>query len=737
MNEQEYMNHIKKQTEQTPIPDSISPENMKKMLDEQLSHPTSMIEKNTTADNNDSKRKKYAIQLAVASIALCLCGGIGFSILHPKSSTESGTGNEKAAYEEVAENTREEEEETATEATVPKDDLAYETTMESPASYDEYYNTIKSAYDEYYNSYATVEPAVEDVESEDMVTGGADHIRNEAAKESSSLSNQELNMLDSSMDSRITPEDYSKTNTQEAMIDEGDIIKTDGNYIYKASGIYDEGLDTFINTLSITKIKDGKLSLESTIDLDSIFPKEDGTYAYFNEMYLYKNSLILLFEKIDESTKTAIVIYDVSNKEKPVQKKILYQSGGYESSRISDGYLYTVSNFANMDYTTKKPYSNYVPSINDNLIDCDNIYYPEDAFVHSTFVVTSTDLQSFTITDSKAVPTNGGGLYVSSSSIYIYGTIYEEVTKTEILRIGYKDGKLTVGKSAVLTGFLYDTFALSEYEGFLRVVATIPANNFSLLRTNGIVEDVAIPESTADDETREPEALTEDINVLYIFDQNMGLASKISGIAPGEQIRSARFLGTMGYLVTYENVDPLFSMDLSDPYNPEIVGRLSIPGFSEYLHSYADGLLLGIGQEIEPATQEFLGLKLSMFDISNPEDVHVANQSIIQEAYYSPAEYNHKALMIDTKKNIFGFLYQESVTDADDNYTTNNYYVTYRYDTKNGFVQTGKYKLEMKDYDVDGIRGVYIGNYLYIATQQYIVSYEIGQDKQIDKLSLR
>lgn len=733
MNEQEFLHHIKEQTEQTPIPDSISPENMKKLLDDRLANPTSDTDNTTEKNTGKSKAKKWTIQLAVASVALCLCGGIGFSIFHLKPSKNTTSDSESIAYTETQEDVQEAAE-TQDEAT-QKDTLAYATTMDSPVSYDAYYNTIKSAYDDYYNQFATVET------EDDLLLDGeyemSEDIQKGVAPEASAtFLNKELADLSSTADARA-PKDYSTTNTQEAMIDEGDIIKTDGHYIYKASGAYNEELDTFVNTLSITKAENGKLSLMSTIDLDAIFPKEEGTYAYFHEMYLYKNNLLLIFEKIDETTETAIVIYDVRDKENPVQKKILRQSGGYESSRISDGYLYTVSNFTHMDYSTRKPYSNYVPSINDDLIDCNNIYYPEDAFVQTTYVVTSTDLQSFTITDSKAVPTNGGGLYVSGSSLYIYGTIYDEVTKTEVLRIGYEDGTLTVGKSAIFTGFLYDTFALSEHNGFLRVVATIPANNISILRKTGVIEDAEKSDNKTDEKTTEQDVPTEDINVLYIFDKNMELTGKISGIAPGEQIRSARFLGDMGYLVTFENVDPLFSMDLSDPYNPEIVGRLSIPGFSEYLHSYADGLLLGIGQEIEPTTQEFMGLKLSMFDISNPEDVTVLDQSIIREAYYSPAEYNHKALMIDTKKNIFGFMYQESTTDAKGIYTTNNYYVTYSYDKEDGFVETGKYKLDMKDYDVDGIRSVYIGNYLYIATQRDIVSYEIGTDNQIDKLSLQ
>lgn len=709
MNEQEYMNHIKKQAENVPIPDSISPENMKKMLDEHIASS-----ENNITDNEGTKniyKKKWTKTIVAACASICILGGIGFSVLGNRPS--SVKSEETAQNEAVAE-------ESADSAEPLKGDvtLAYQTTMNTPASYDEYYDTIKAVYDDYYDSYAEVTMEKDSIEKGSIEN---EDVEDELLRKDAEVSSYMTNDLAVQEISADKEKDFSTTNTQEENIDEADIVKTDGDYIYKSGGTWENGVYT--NTLTITKATNGELTKESSIDLQTCISKDTNDYVYFQEFYLYHDYLILLFQNYTEAPQVTIVIYDISDKTNPVQKKVFTQSGSYEGSRISDGFLYTISNFADMDFSVKKEYSSYIPSVNDQLIDCSKIYYPDDALLDTTFVITSLDIDSLTITDNKAIPANGGGLYVSDSSIYIYGTIYADTTQTEILRIAYDKGTLSVGKSAVLTGYLYGSFALNEFDNHLRVVATIPANRINLLRT----EDMA--DNKADDKE-----LKEDINVLYIFDETMTLTGKISGIAPGEQIRSARFLGDYGYIVTFETVDPLFSIDLSDPANPEIVGRLSLPGFSEYLHPYGDGFMLGIGQEIDPDTQTFIGLKLSMFDIRNPEEVTLLNQQVIEDGYYSPAENNHKALMIDTKNNIFGFFYQEQVAGKDYTYTTNNYYVTYQYDSENGFVETGRYKVDMESYDVDTVRGLYIDDYLYITTSNSITSYELKGTKQIDSI---
>ena len=432
---------------------------------------------------------------------------------------------------------------------------------------------------------------------------------------------------------------------------------------------------------------------------------------------------------------TCIEVYDITNRKNPKKVRTLYQSGNYTSSRISDGYLYTISNFIpdhlafNNPQTNRTRYEDYIPSINGDLIDYKNIYYSPHMDSVETYVITAIDLNDpVGFTSSKAVSNKNSQVYVGEKSIYLYATIYDNIEKTEILRIGYSKGSLSIGNRAIIAGYLYDSFALSEYNKHLRIVSTIPANNFSWY-DNRVWTDSA--------KTGFGYKVNEDINAVYVLDDNMRLKGKITGIAPGEQIYSARFFGDIGYFVTYRNTDPLFSVDFSDPKEPKILGQLKIPGFSNYLHFYGKDTLLGIGSEIDPYTQNFEGVKLSMFNIKDPTNVTESDKMILNNVYYTSAQYNHKAIMIDPEKNIFGFCYESENYNEYGDYSYDYYFSTYTYDTDKGFIETAKYKIAYDYmYDMDNIRGLFIDEYFYLVTPTEIESYRIGNDKMIDQLYL-
>ncbi len=729
MKEQDIIHNIEEKTKNLPIPDSISPDAMKNMLDENMewNKHTSQSANQSKASGVNSTSKTPAPSprfirrfTAAACVILCLAGS--FSVFRLRS-------DQHKELESIDTSTSETDDNTANSKgnKDPEKEIAYQANLQSPSSYDDYYDTLKSAYDAYYDSisdvttYSNKEVAIEEDAAESVSdfaeqsiagTGGLNDITNSAQTRESS--------------SKKSEKDYSATNTQEKNVDEGDIIKTDGTYIYKVITGFDNDTGYTTYRLTITKTENGNLSTVTSFDLEDIIKKKDSDdRIQFHEFYLYNDKLIMMYSKSNYTAEpvkndSLIVIYDLKNKSKPEKIKTLTQSGWYESSRISNGYLYTISNFSDTSLADKKEYEKYIPSINGKTIACHNIYYPKDVVMQTTYVVTSLNLKNpEDFTDTKAIPTAGGSSYVSDSSIYFYATIYSDITKTEIMKLGYDNGKLTVGNSAVVTGYLYDSFALSEYNGHLRIVATIPANNISLLRSD---IDIAT-ENTADN------PIVEDVNALYILDEKMELTGKLTGLAPGEQIYSARFMGDIGYFVTYRNTDPLFSVDLSDPAEPKILSALKIPGFSNYLHFYSKDTLLGIGQETDPNTQEFLGLKLSMFDISNPSDVKEKDKYIIENSDFSYALYNHKAIMIDPEKNIFGFLYYGSKTK---DYQYSYYYATYTYDAKEGFIQTASYEVnDGSEYESDAVRGLYIGDYFYLATNKSISSYKIGSEDPI------
>ena len=181
-------------------------------------------------------------------------------------------------------------------------------------------------------------------------------------------------------------------------------------------------------------------------------------------------------------------------------------------------------------------------------------------------------------------------------------------------------------------------------------------------------------------------------------------------------------MGETAYFVTFRQVDPLFSADVSDPYNPKIIGSLKIPGFSSYLFPYGDKLL-GIGRNADEQTGRAGLMKLSMFDISDPSNVTESSKTDVP-ATYSEALYSHKATLADYGKNIIGF----SV------YGDNGpYYLVYSY-------EDGKFVQRLKaDFDVTGnqeCRGLYIGKVFYIAAAYELQYYDLETFEPLGALKL-
>jgi uncharacterized secreted protein with C-terminal beta-propeller domain len=146
-------------------------------------------------------------------------------------------------------------------------------------------------------------------------------------------------------------------------------------------------------------------------------------------------------------------------------------------------------------------------------------------------------------------------------------------------------------------------------------------------------------------------------NNIFVLDENLVQVSSIEDIASGEQIYSARFLGDKAYLVTFKNTDPFYTIDMSDPYNPEILGYLKIPGYSNYLHPYDETHIIGIGKDtIESGNPNFAwyqGIKIALFDVSDFENPVEVDKIIIGDrGTDSPALYDHKAFLFSKEKEL-------------------------------------------------------------------------------------
>lgn len=487
--------------------------------------------------------------------------------------------------------------------------------------------------------------------------------------------------------------DYSNTNVRQEGVDEADVAKTDGRYLYvlEDDGDYVSIVDTKTNMKKISEIKAPK---DETIEEFYLLEKNKKV------VMICSNSSDDDYEDVEDVTRssliskqtegTQVVTYDVQDKKHPKKVGKVSQSGEYESSRISDGYLYLFSNYWVPENWKKKHPETYIPYVDDSLMKAKDICLPDGMKGCMYEIISAIDLKHpDKIADSKAIFSEGGDAYVSNKNIYYYE---EEWTgngkqeKTLLRKLSYKKGKLAVVAQKTFRGYLNDSFSFDEYDGYLRMVVTRG-------RTNAV----------------------------YVLDQKLKLTGKITNLAKDERVYSARFLGDTGYFVTYKETDPLFSVDLSNPKNPKILGRLKIPGFSNYLHFYGEDKLLGIGMDVDKKGDVTDGVKLSMFDISDKKNVKEEHKYTLKDVYSTDVEWDYKAALIDVEKNIIGF------PAGGEN---RQMYYLFSYTEEKGFQCNMKEKI----YGSDALatRGIYIKDRLYVIQGNVLKAYSLKTYKKVD-----
>lgn len=511
--------------------------------------------------------------------------------------------------------------------------------------------------------------------------------------------------------------EYSETNKQVKEVDEDDIIKTDGKYIYRLR----------YKTRIIIYKADG----ENTTNVTSVIMTADNDKkeADFNieSFYLYKNHIVVIssltreyeLSECDcyycqqENIKkfTRISVYNIEDIENPQLEKTFEQSGGYDSSRVIDNVLYLNSNYGVKPYSevTKNETDRYMPLLcidGETKTQSDkNVYLCKNVTSAKYSVLCSYNLDNNSRVDDISFFGDSEMTYVSENNIYF--TDNGDYDNTVITRVSIDNGKMEKEAETKVNGYINDQFSLDEYSGYLRMVTTIEKKQTT--------------------------------NSLYIFDMNLKLVSSIEKLAKGEYVESVRFLGNYGYFVTFEQVDPLFCVDLSNSENPKIVSELKIPGFSEYLHPFGENKLLGFGQNTTLKGWAN-GLKLSMFDISDPGNVKEEQVTKIKGDY---ADYstNHKAVVVSDTKNLIAFATESE--NAHEEYVCSYYYTyyyhIYSYDEKNGFAEKFKLKIGETDecdiyYDYDNysnIRGLYIGDYFYISTNETLTVIDLNTFKTV------
>lgn len=538
--------------------------------------------------------------------------------------------------------------------------------------------------------------------------------------------------------------DHSSTNTQEETVDEADIVKTDGTYIYAMDSRGDiriveaasmklvseisgdrnaDYLELYLNgdSLQVIRQQETYITYKGSVNLSAPDGKTQDNKSKASDTSAESNTVRASYSV--PVTTVAVDTYDISDRENPKQTGTCQQDGTYLSSRRNKNYLYLFTSYAPDTTEGAEAKIKYIPRIGEDYIECDHIYLPavegttDYSYDGRNYLVASSisDEKADQISDCMAVVSGAETFYVSEENIYSAVSAWNASgteSRTEIVRIGYEDGTFTEGSTGSVSGELNNNFSMDEYEGNLRVVATTAGWNKDsgeYSRSNG----------------------------LYILDTDMKTIGKIENLADNEEIRSARFMGKTGYFVTYRNTDPLFSVDLSDPEKPEVLGELKITGFSEYLHFYGENKLLGIGWETDPDTGSVEGLKCSMFDITDPSDVKETDRIVLKNVSTCDALSNYRAILASPEKNLFGFaygLYRNSGTG--DYYHTEEqyYYSLLSYNEKDGFVpgaylniaQSGLFDNELSSSEYRSLRGVYISDTFYLVTENGISSYDMA-----------
>ncbi|MCL2677816.1 MAG: beta-propeller domain-containing protein [Clostridiales bacterium] len=548
---------------------------------------------------------------------------------------------------------------------------------------------------------------------------------------------------DSSNDSPGGNPDHSKTNTQVEGVDEADIIKNDGEYIYtvNASGlsivkawpveqmrlvggvtyentnfrpreIYIDGNLLIALGSSWTKVPYNPYHSDETTEKPNIGvpedPAEASPYVYYKYIYSAK-----------------VIVYDISDKANPQVIREAELEGDLLSSRKIGSCLYFVTNKSFYYYDVPENEEDILPRYSDsiegegqNLIGFDSIYYFPNFQSTNFMTVAGLDLSDI---DSKlnfsTYMGSGQNIYVSADNMYVasavwgYGGFFVRsfYCETEIFKFALKNGEAQYVATGTINGCILNQFSMDEHKGYLRVATT-----------------------------------TGKANSLYVLDGELNIVGDITNIAPGEQIKSVRFMGERGYMVTFVQTDPLFAIDLKDPKNPKVMGELKIPGYSTYLHPYDENHLIGFGYDTEVNENGgvlTLGLKLAIFDvtdITNPIEMYV--EKIGDRGSSSPLLYDHKALLFDKEKGLLAIpvtVYDtKDANGAEWFYPVFTFQGVYVYDISldKGFQLKGEIsQLDTDDmarvganYDKFIERVVYIGQNFYTLSPGYLMASDMA-----------
>lgn len=559
--------------------------------------------------------------------------------------------------------------------------------------------------------------------------------------------------------------DFSRTNTQVAGVDEADIVKTDGSYLYQA---------TPQEVRIIQAYPADRMRVASRITY------ADGLFSPL-ELYVDASRLIVIgqaHEKIKAAPQTSAkwrvpyiheqqtvkaMIYDTSDKANPRLIRQLDVEGQYLSSRKIGANLYITANqyvdaYRILEGKEELPGPLYRDSAQgdtyQNVPYGDIQYFPE-RIQPDYLLVAGVNLDRPQQKMSLHTYLGAGeNIYATPDHLYVAVTEHEAVktasqplkqpaapallpvadkSKTTVYRFAMKGGTLAFSGKGTVPGTVLNQFSLDEHDGYLRMATT----SGDIWRT--------------DEHTSK--------NNLYVLNDKLETVGKLENVAPGERIYSVRFMGDRAYMVTFKKVDPLFVIDLAQPKAPAILGALKIPGYSDYLHPYDETHIIGFGKEAESDKDMayYQGMKIALFDVTDVQHPKEAFKTVIGDrGTDSELLSNHKALLFSKEKELLAFpvtVYERTDTQKSGGdireYSTFTFQGAYVYhlNLESGFTLTSKITHLTEDERKKSGDGWYasqhninriltINDTLYTVSEGRVAAQKIEGGRQLGTLSL-
>ena len=434
---------------------------------------------------------------------------------------------------------------------------------------------------------------------------------------------------------------YTTTNNQVQGVDELDIVKTDGSYLYVASS----------QTVSIIKAQGSSTTTVSKITL----PTSDIIGIEIQPQRL----AVVAQSNLNSSVE--IRLYNMSDASAPNLLNSVSINGTQVAARMSQGYLYEMIQQPSFAQTGNGNVTALYPTevqdgVSSALSPGATYYTPNKSQVSVYTIIVSVSMSTGAQQSVAVLTGPDSTVFASASNIYVvypnYPSYYVDGIQGDIfggssissvdladagqpqnstvVRVAYSDGALGVDAAGFFPGVVLSQYSMNEYDGYFQVATS------RAVSVNGTG-------SRSDD--------------VYVLNQNFTQVGALRDIAPGENIYSVLFSGDLGYVVTFEQVDPLFTISFANPASPVILSALTVTGFSDYLYPWGNGYLIGVGKDTVAASNGdfsyYLGLKLSLFQIaSDGTSTEVSNYMIGDRGTDSPVLDNPLAFTFDSATNV-------------------------------------------------------------------------------------